>query len=189
MIAQSRREARHTHVIGFGTFTKFSVRLPSSSSYLLFSPKMSTALGLWYDFMHYLPFLCAYDLICRSLIVEPNGDEPTEFSPPADVRITNVALGDTLQDEKGRTSLKMIFPTETDQDSDEEDEEKDDDDDILLSTTVLCSLTPGKVCCVYLMAHVCYLTPCATYRLNRCPLTLSLKVTTSSCSRLLARSE
>ena len=157
----------HTHVTDFGTFTKFSVRLFSSSSCLLFSPKMSTALGLWYDFTCDLPFLCTQDLVCRSLLVEPNGDEPTEFSPPADVKITNVALGDTLQDEKGRTSLKMIFPTETDQDSDEEDEEKDDDDDIPLSTTVLCSLTPGKVRCIYRTACLCFLTPCATYRLSR----------------------
>lgn len=78
--------------------------------------------------------------------------EPDEFTPPCDLRITNVALGDELEDETGRTTLKLTYrhPSSRD-DSDDEGEEKDEkdedeeDDEDEPITTVLCSLTPGKV--------------------------------------------
>ena len=90
--------------------------------------------------------------ICRSMVVTPG--EPAVISPPADVRITNVALGDELADESGRTTVKLVYRTpgqggdSDEEDEDEEDKEEDEDEDKpgQLSTTVLCSLTPGKVC-------------------------------------------
>jgi hypothetical protein len=75
----------------------------------------------------------------RALVVSPG--DPIEFTPPNDIRITNVALGDELTDASGRTSLKMTFPTVTQPDSDDED----GDDEPQIVETVLCSLTPGKV--------------------------------------------
>ncbi|KDQ57762.1 hypothetical protein JAAARDRAFT_35450 [Jaapia argillacea MUCL 33604] len=63
--------------------------------------------------------------------------------PQGDLRITNVALGDELVDESGRTSVKFIYQTPVKMDSDDEDEENAEVDP--LSTTILCSLTPGKI--------------------------------------------
>lgn len=53
-----------------------------------------------------------------------------------------MALGDELADDNGRTSVKLTYQTPSpDDDEDEEDEEEGGDP----VTTVLCSLTPGKV--------------------------------------------
>lgn len=75
--------------------------------------------------------------------------EPVEVSPPGDVRITNVALGDVLADQSARTTIKLMYKSPSGgQDSDDEDEDEDEekeDTDIEIETTVLCSLTPGKV--------------------------------------------
>ncbi|KAI8992949.1 hypothetical protein BD414DRAFT_535538 [Trametes punicea] len=80
--------------------------------------------------------------------------EPSVISPAGDIRITNIALGDQLADESGRTTVKLIYrrpgadEEESDEESDEEDEEnndKKDKEDTDLVTTVLCSLTPGKI--------------------------------------------
>ncbi|KAI0661431.1 hypothetical protein C8Q70DRAFT_971440 [Cubamyces menziesii] len=76
--------------------------------------------------------------------------EPSVISPPGDIRITNIALGDQLADESGRTTVKLIYrrPGADDEESDEEDDEEDEEkemDNSELSTTVLCSLTPGKI--------------------------------------------
>lgn len=62
--------------------------------------------------------------------------------PQADLRITNVALGDVLKDASGRTTVKLTYNTLVKLDEDDEDEE---DVPEPLSTTVLCSLTGGKV--------------------------------------------
>ena len=74
--------------------------------------------------------------------------DPSVISPPADLRITNVALGDEVADESGRTTIKLVYRTPgaggDSEDEDEEDEEEDKPEQ--LSTTVLCSLTCGKVC-------------------------------------------
>lgn len=76
-----------------------------------------------------------------------SADEPIEFAPPADLRITNVALGADLEDEHARTTLKLVYSgipaePETDEESEDEDEEEHPGEPI---ATVLCSLTPGKV--------------------------------------------
>ncbi|KAI0674917.1 hypothetical protein C8Q78DRAFT_1009663 [Trametes maxima] len=76
--------------------------------------------------------------------------EPSVISPPSDIRITNIALGDQLADENGRTTVKLVYrrPGADEPDSDEEDEDEDEEkenDNAELSSTVLCSLTPGKI--------------------------------------------
>ena len=94
---------------------------------------------------------CTFSLtIYRSLELQPG--KPQTFVVPNDLRITNVALGAELQEENGRTSVKLTYtqpkPSDSDEeDEDEEDEDKEDEDteDEPIST-VLCSLTPGKVC-------------------------------------------
>jgi FK506-binding nuclear protein len=65
--------------------------------------------------------------------------EPFSFIPQSDLRITNIALGDELSDASGRTSVKLTYQTPVKIDDD--DAESPDP----LSTTVLGSLTPGKV--------------------------------------------
>lgn len=86
--------------------------------------------------------------LCRSLLLIP-GEEPESFTPPCDLRITNVALGDELEDETGRTSVKLTYTHPSGGDSDDEEDSEDGDkdsvDDLEPITTVLCSLTPGKV--------------------------------------------
>jgi FK506-binding nuclear protein len=73
-----------------------------------------------------------------------------EFTPPADLRVTNVALSADLADETGRTTVKLIYIAQTSEESDEEDEDEkggkeDKEQDIELIYTVLCSLRPGTV--------------------------------------------
>ncbi|TBU29495.1 hypothetical protein BD311DRAFT_787713 [Dichomitus squalens] len=81
----------------------------------------------------------------------PPGD-PIVINPPADLRITNVALGDEIKDEKSRTTVKLVYRTPgVPSDSDDEDDDRDDDKSLgpddrdPLTTTVLCSLTLGKI--------------------------------------------
>ena len=59
----------------------------------------------------------------------------------------NAALGDEIQDEASRSSLKMIYsgPSAGDSDDEDEDEDEEDDEKLAPTATVLCSLTPGKV--------------------------------------------
>jgi len=84
-----------------------------------------------------------------SLKVEPGQTLP--LVPLSDLRITNVALGETLADENGRTSVKLIYigPSGEEKDDEEEDDGADEDEDKPGSeeaiSTVLCSLTGGKI--------------------------------------------
>ncbi|KAG6819875.1 hypothetical protein H0H93_007809 [Arthromyces matolae] len=77
---------------------------------------MALAIGLW------------------SLKLTPGKQEKVE--PPADLRITNVALGDVLKDASGRTSVKFTFNPPGGIDEDDEDKPPKP------VTTVLCSLKP-----------------------------------------------
>lgn len=63
--------------------------------------------------------------------------------PQSDLVITNAALGTKLADSTGRTSVKLTYtrPVKVD-----EEEDDDDEDEAAQVETVLCSLTPGKVC-------------------------------------------
>lgn len=65
--------------------------------------------------------------------------------PQGDLQIKNAALPDELQDDSARTSIKLTYQSlaSSDQDEDEEDEEESPEGPAV--TTVLCSLTPGKV--------------------------------------------
>lgn len=82
-------------------------------------------------------------LYLRSLPVPPG--KPVVFSPASDLRITNVALGHELADKSGRTTLQLTYPTPVKVDDDDSDDDAPNDIPPM-STTVLCSLTPGKVC-------------------------------------------
>lgn len=63
-----------------------------------------------------------------------------------DIRITNAALGDSISDEKSRTSVKFTYSTPQKLDEDDEDDEEDKPVEAPpMTTTTLCSLTPGKV--------------------------------------------
>ncbi|KIP04109.1 hypothetical protein PHLGIDRAFT_31510 [Phlebiopsis gigantea 11061_1 CR5-6] len=74
-----------------------------------------------------------------------SAEEPVEFSPRADLHVKNVTLGVDLEDENGRSTLKLVYlGPPVDGDSDEEDEDKEDGAPELVET-VLCSLTPGKI--------------------------------------------
>ncbi|TDL17300.1 hypothetical protein BD410DRAFT_901546 [Rickenella mellea] len=68
-----------------------------------------------------------------SLVVAP-GKKAT-FSPVGDVRILNVALGEKIADETSRTTVKLTYDAPT----------SSDDDEPARVTTILCSLTPGKI--------------------------------------------
>ncbi|KZP04083.1 hypothetical protein FIBSPDRAFT_968444 [Athelia psychrophila] len=78
-----------------------------------------------------------------SIALQPS-NEPTSFIPQSDLRITNIALGDELADASGRTSVKLTYQTPVKLD-DEDDDEDEEDAPEPLSTTVLGSLTPGKI--------------------------------------------
>jgi FK506-binding nuclear protein len=75
-----------------------------------------------------------------SCVLKPGQKEVVQ--PAGDLRITNVALGDKLEDETSRTSVKFTFSKPIRMDEDEEDE---DEDENALTSTILCSLTPAKV--------------------------------------------
>lgn len=79
----------------------------------------------------------------RGIVLQPG--EKTELAVIKDIRITNAALDAELKDENARTSIKLTFLKAT-PDIDLEDEvDEDEDDEPEIVTTVLCSLTPGKV--------------------------------------------
>ena len=63
--------------------------------------------------------------------------------PQSDLVITNAALGTKLADSTGRTSVKLTYTRPVKADEEEDD---DDEDEAAQVETVLCSLTPGKVC-------------------------------------------
>ncbi|KAK7472761.1 peptidylprolyl isomerase fpr3 [Stygiomarasmius scandens] len=69
--------------------------------------------------------------------------KPAEISPAYDIKITNVALGDVLADENGRTTIKVVYQ-KISPPSDDDDEDIENDDGTP-TTTVVCSLTPSKI--------------------------------------------
>lgn len=72
-----------------------------------------------------------------------------EIVPQSDLRITNVALDETLQDPNGRSTVTLsylpmsAFAMNSDDEDEEEPEAKDPSEEI--KTAVLCSLNAGKV--------------------------------------------
>jgi hypothetical protein len=97
---------------------------------------MAIAIAVWSVFHAFL-YASYIDALHRSLELAPGQRETVV--PVADIKITNVALGDRVVDSTGRSTVKLIYnPYIHD---DDEDEESPDE-----QTTVLCSLTAGKVC-------------------------------------------
>jgi FK506-binding nuclear protein len=97
------------------------------------------AIALWYVLMSIHLVKCSSS--GRSIALKPS-KEPLSFIPQSDLRITNIALGDELEDASGRTSVKLIYQTPIKLDDDDDDDEESAEP---ISTTVLGSLTPGKV--------------------------------------------
>lgn len=68
--------------------------------------------------------------------------------PQGDLQIKNAALPDELRHETARTSVKLTYESLASPDDSDEEEDEDEDEPPKLGiavTTVLCSLTPGKV--------------------------------------------
>ncbi|KAI5123635.1 hypothetical protein M0805_001668 [Coniferiporia weirii] len=85
---------------------------------------MSTAVAVW------------------SVRVEPG--KKTKFVAQSDIRITGAALDATLADQNARSSIKFTYETPQRIDEDEDEEEEDETPPATMST-ILCSLTPGKI--------------------------------------------
>jgi len=85
-----------------------------------------------------------------SIVLTPG--VPEVVVPQGDLQIKNAALPDELEDDFARTTVKLTYQSLASSldDEDDEDEDKDDEDDDdefkgEAVTTVLCSLTPGKI--------------------------------------------
>jgi len=91
----------------------------------------------------YSTLLIAHEFL-RSIVLTPGQKET--IVPQADLQIKNAALGEQLSDGSGRTTIKFTYhnPANNDDDEDEDDEDDNEPQEAEL-TTVLCSLTPGKV--------------------------------------------
>ncbi|KAF9222685.1 hypothetical protein BS17DRAFT_837458 [Gyrodon lividus] len=81
-----------------------------------------------------------------SIVLTPGKEEV--IVPQGDLQIKNAALPDLLTDESGRTTVKLTYLSLASMGSDDEDDEDKDEDahpEGAAVTTVLCSLTPGKI--------------------------------------------
>ncbi|KAH7888409.1 hypothetical protein F5I97DRAFT_1852461 [Phlebopus sp. FC_14] len=76
-----------------------------------------------------------------SVVLEPG--KPEVIVPQSDLQIKNAALPDVLADESGRTTVKLTYQSLASVESDDEDDEKSESGAAM--TTVLCSLTAGKI--------------------------------------------
>lgn len=67
-----------------------------------------------------------------------------------------MALGEKLADEKGRTTIKLSYASIPDDGSDDEDDEEDEEKQpaVNLVSTVITSLTPGKVRIIFAV-YIC----------------------------------
>jgi len=68
--------------------------------------------------------------------------KPVNFAPEADIRITNVCLGEKLKDESGRSVVKFSYQTPAGALDDEGDED-DDEPTLVTKSTILCALKAG----------------------------------------------
>lgn len=77
-----------------------------------------------------------------SIILTPGQKET--IVPQADLQIKNAALGEKLSDESGRTTVKLTYinPAKIDDEEEDEVDQESPEDEM---TTVLCSLTAGKI--------------------------------------------
>lgn len=111
---------------------------------------MVVAVGLWLVFasllVSYFLYILTSTSLLRSIVLEPGKENIVV--PQSDLRITNVALGEKLQDPNGRSTVKLSYLplsalAEDSEDDDEENPKPPTGDDIV--TAVICSLTGGKV--------------------------------------------
>lgn len=102
---------------------------------------MATAIAVWYVFSQSLMRYLKLRLSCRSALLEPG--KKTKITPQADIRVTTAALGDKLEDDDSRTSVKLTYLAPVAPET--EDDDEDEDEDLQQSSTILCSLTPGRV--------------------------------------------
>lgn len=106
---------------------------------------MVVAIAPWYASC--ACFVSDTDESCRSIVLTPG--EAEVIVPQGDLQIKNAALPDELQDNSARTSVKLTYQSLSSlEDEDEDDDDEEDDDEPPRGpavTTVLCSLTPGKV--------------------------------------------
>lgn len=85
------------------------------------------------------------NIFCRSLELTPGEEEIV--IPQADVRVSNAALGEKLQDQDGRTAVKISY-SKNDDDSEDEDEGEGEES---IASFILCALTAGKVHTLHLL--------------------------------------
>lgn len=83
-----------------------------------------------------------FNFINRSQLLTPGKEEI--IVPQADLRITNVALGEQLSDANGRSVVKLTYTTLISVDNTDDDDD-DEQTSPPITSTILCSLTGGKV--------------------------------------------
>ena len=79
----------------------------------------------------------------RHVVLE--GGKERIVQTPASIQITNICYGEKIVDTNSRDVVKLSFES-LGLNADEEEEEKDSNDIPAFDTTVLCALSPGKVC-------------------------------------------
>lgn len=105
-----------------------------------------TAIAVWrvfYTFHSCSYLILFFFLSSRSIVLTPGQKEI--FVPQADLQIKNAALGEQLSDASGRTTVKLTYQNPAKYDDDEDEDENDEESPEMEVTTVLCSLTAGKV--------------------------------------------
>jgi len=106
-----------------------------------------TAIAVWRVFYTFLLLLISNSFFSfsfsRSIVLTPGQKET--LVPQADLQIKNAALGEQLSDASGRTTVKLTYQNPAKYDDDEDEDENDEESPEMEITTVLCSLTPGKV--------------------------------------------
>ena len=104
---------------------------------------MTIAIGFWSVFGTYLYIFITHCSL-RSSELTPGKEEV--IVPVEDLKISNVALGDTLVDPNGRSTVKITYTAPIFSNDEDEDEDEDGGKVSLKEvTTVLCSLSAGKV--------------------------------------------
>jgi hypothetical protein len=146
----------HSKIAKDGVGHRSLVRVALSSR-VLFPPDLST----WY----------------RSLELKPGKEEVV--TPQADIKITNIALGDVLSDASGRTTVKFTYHPPSQPDEDDEDGGENVSES--LSTAVLCSLKPGTV---RPQQHFKSMSPDGLFSSNKQPPILFFKKMTNILSKL-----
>lgn len=103
------------------------------------------------------------------------GTEETVVAPPdIQIHVKGISLGAELEDNEGRSSLKLTHEFATSPADEDDDEEDEDEKEVPIVTkeVILGSLTPGKVSHVFPSLSN-FVTPSLSTRLSRPPWTSS----------------